>query len=326
MAMDEDPTVRLPRPAAMPGPPPVAGDAMPRAPGRRLALLAAAGGSAAALGAGAAWWMWPDPTPAPPQAAVAGVPRPQLAAPPLANTAELLAQSAALPTAFRWAANPLVWVLGFPDLRSQGRAMNRAAALLEKARTPRDRVLDDAALAEAIAADRRTEESWYVGHNYRASELARFLALAARDAVTLNPLEAWLGEQVALSRQVEPSRDAAFITLPALGPHVDGAMRAAILRHELGHGQFYTLPLFAAHVMRVWAEGFSEADRAELRRFLAAEGYDPALEEVMANESMAYLIYTDDRRFFDPARDLGWPDTRADRLRTLLRQGAPAEP
>ena len=152
------------------------------------------------------------------------------------------------------------------------------------------------------------------------------MALAARDGVTLNPLEAWLGEQVALSRQIEPSRDAAFISLPALGPQVDSGMRNAILRHELGHGQFYTLPLFAAHVMRVWTQGFTEADRTDLRRFLAAEGYDPGLDEVMANASMAYLIYTDDRRVFDPARDLGWPDTRADRLRVLLRVGAPVEP
>ncbi len=296
---------------------------------RRLILLAAGATAAVGLAAGAAWWLWPDGSRSPPADPPAMPPRPAaipVTAPPLLDTQALLAQAAAIPTAMRWASNPLVWVLGFPDLRSQGRAMNRAAALLEKAHTPRDRVLDDAALAAAIATDRRTEESWYFGQNYRASELARFLTLAARDGVTLNPLEAWLAEQVALSRQVEPGRDAAFITLPALGPQVDGTLRAAILRHELGHGQFFTMPLFAAHVMRVWAQGFTEADRSDFRRFLAAEGYDPALDEVMANEAMAYLLYTEDRRFFDPARDLGWPDTRADVLRALLRQGAPPEP
>ena len=317
MAMDDDPTVQL-----RPGPPPGVGrSGLLPGVGRRVGLLAG-GCAAVALGAGGLWWLG---RPAPP-AMPAAPPPVAILAPPLLNAAGLLAQVPAGPMAARWAANPLVWVLIFPDLRSQGRAMNRAAALLEKARTPRDRVLDDAALAQAILADRRTEESWYFGHNYRASELARFQALAALGSVPLIPLELWMLEQVARSRQVEPSRDAAFITLPAAGPQLDGATRAAILRHELGHGQFFTLPLFAAHVMRSWAEGFTEDDRRDLRQFLSAEGYDSGLEEVMANEAMAYLLYTEDRRFFDPARDLGWADSRAERLRALLRRGAPAEP
>jgi len=326
MAMDEDPTVRLPRPlpGAFPG---LASSAAPQ--GRRPFLLI--GGTVigmAAAGAAGWWLLMPGhesevAAPGPP---ARPVPRPVAEGPPLLDTAGLLAHVARAPTALRWAANPLVWLLDFPSLESQGRAMNRAAALLEKSSTPRDRVLDEATLAAAIAADRRTPETWYLGHNYRASELRRMAALAARDGVTLNPLEAWVMEQAELARQVEPSRDAAILSVPAIGPQLDAGMRAAILRHELGHGQFFTLPLFAAHVTRVWAQGFSESDRADMRRFLAAEGYDPALDEVMANEAMAYLLYTEERRFFDPARDLGWADSRAERLRGMFRAGAPAEP
>jgi general secretion pathway protein E len=100
----------------------------------------------------------------------------------------------------------------------------------------------------------------------------------------------------------------------------------SILRHELSHGPFFTLPLFAAHVMRVWEQGFTQAERDAIRTFLGREGYDVKQDEVMANEAMAYLLFTPDRRFFDPARDLGWSDAQADRLRALLREGAPDAP
>jgi hypothetical protein len=326
--MDEDDTVRLPRTAgtgrALP--------AAPRPPGRRKLLglwigIGAGAGALAAAGGGAWWWLRRPAMPVePPPARPPAEPPPPPEGPPASSADEILVNRAMEPMAMRWAPNPLVWVLDFPNLELQGRAMNRMAALLEKARTPRDRVLGDEALAGAITADGRTSSTWYFGHNYRASDLARFFQWAERDGVTLNPLELWVRELVELARQVDRSRDAAILTLPALGPHVDAAMRAAILRHELGHGQFFTLPFFAAHVMRIWERGLSEAERDTIRRFLGDEGYDTKQEEVMANEAMAYLLYTPDRRFFNPARDLGWSDEQADRIRAMLRSGAPEEP
>lgn len=299
-----------------------------RTPRRRLGVWVGLGaGTLALAGGGAFWWLRESDEPrpeTPPTASTA--PPPPAEGPPLLDIEGLVAHRAVAPTALRWAANPLVWVLDFPSLDTQGQAMNRAAALIEKQRTPRDRVLDDAALAEAIAADRRTTANWYFGHNYRASDLVRMFELAARDGIRLNPLELWLQEQVALSRRVDRGRDAAILTIPGIGPQVDAQLRRTILMHELGHGQFFTLPFFAVHVVRVWETGFTEAERADVRRFLASDGYDARLEEVMANEAMAYLLYTPDRRFFDPARDLGWSDVQAERLRVLLRAGAPEEP
>lgn len=334
--MDEDDTVRLPR-AAVPGGTPAAvaapAPAPPKLPRRDLTHLWIGLGAATALlaAAGGGVWWWnrtapPPPTPEPPQARPSTQPPPPPEGPPALSATEILMNRAAEPMAMRWAPNPLVWVLDFPNLELQGRAMNRIAALLEKARTPRDRVLSDEALAGAITADGRSSSNWYFGHNYRASDVARFFEWAERDGVALNPLELWVREQVELAQRVDRSRDAAILTLPAIGAHVDGTMRAAILRHELGHGQFFTLPFFAAHVMRVWERGFSEAERAAVRRFLGAEGYDTRQEEMMANEAMAYLLYTPDRRFFDPARDLGWSDDQANRIRGMLRSGAPEEP
>ncbi len=316
MDVDDDATMRLPRVAPAP-------------PRRRLARWLGAAGGLVLLGAGglAAVRFWPRPGVEPAPGPAAAPPGIILAAPPpLLNHAGLLAHQAREPTALRWSANPLVWVLDFPSLDMQGQAMNRAAALIEKAGTPRDRVLDDAALAAAIAAGGRRPDTWYFGHNYRASDLARMARLAAAAGIALNPLERWVQEQVAAARRLEPGREAAFLTLPAIGPEVDAQTRASILMHELGHGQFMTQPLFAAHVMRVWSEGFSEAERRAMRRFLGDDGYDTAQEEMMANEAMAYLLYTPDRRFFDPARDLGWSDAQTARLRAMLRAGAPPEP
>ncbi|MBB3896874.1 hypothetical protein [Roseococcus suduntuyensis] len=251
---------------------------------------------------------------------------PPLLAPPSRGHAEIAAHVATRPTLFRWDANPLVFVLDFPDLASQGAAMNRAAALIEKARTPRDRVLDDTALAAAIAADRNTPDDYYFGHNYRASDLARMFALAERDGIALNPQEEWLREQVALVRSLAPGRDAAILTVPGLGPEVTPALRAAILRHELAHGQFFTLPMFAAHVMTVWHRGMTEQERAAIRAFLGREGYDTAQEEMMANEAMAYILHTPDREVFDPVRELGWDEAQVARIRALFAEGAPPEP
>lgn len=291
---------------------------------RRGVAAAGLGVVILALG-GAAFWWWPSAevpsVPVPPPADP-----PRAAAPPLLDQAGILAHVAREPTALRWSANPRVWVLDFPTLASQGAAFNRTAALIEKAATPRDHVLDDAALAAAIAADRRTAEDWYFGHNYRLSDLERMVALADRAGLRLNPTEAWLREQMALARRLEPGVEVAVLGIPAIGMRVDAQMRASILRHELAHGQFFTMPVFAAQVMAVWQTGFTEAERRAMRDFLARDGYDTAQEELMANEAMAYLLHTPDRRFFDPARDLGWSDAQADRLRALLRERAPDQP
>ncbi|PZW51015.1 hypothetical protein C8P66_101232 [Humitalea rosea] len=330
LPLDEDATVRLTLPVV----PPIApsGEA-PVRHGRRALLCTICAGLA--VGAGAGGWLWSRRRPAerlqaesPPVAAaqVAQPPPPLPAPPPSLDRAGLLAHRAVVPTALRWSANPLVWVLDFPSLEQQGQAMNRAAALIEKAHTPRDRVLDDAALAAAIAADRRTPATWYYGHDYRGSSLARLFDLAEEAKLVLTPSEAWVGEQLRLAMRLEPSRDLAFLTVVAEGPGVDASIRDSVLLHELGHGQFFTQPFFAAHVLRVWDQGFTEAEREAVRRFLAADGYDTAQEELMANEAMAYLLYTPDRRLFDPVRDLGWSDAQAEQLRATLRLRAPAEP
>jgi len=239
---------------------------------------------------------------------------------PVLDEAALLAHAAPVPRLFRLRENPLVFILDFPSLDEQGAAMNRLAALVEKAGQPRDRLLDDAGLARAISESGDSAATYYYGHNYRASDIDRFFALAWRDRIALTPGEEWLRLQHATARELVGDVDFAMLSVPAVERRVDIAMRAAILHHEIGHGHFFTRPSFAAHVNRIWREVFTEAERAAFRRFLSSEGYDQQLEEVMVNETMAFTAFTPDRRFFN-AGMVGLTEARLQALRTAFLSG-----
>lgn len=296
---------------------------------------------AGAVAAGGVWWwrgsvpLEPPPKPDLPSASLAPAARPGTPAPvapaaslaeigpAIATQADILAHRANTPTMFRLDVNPRIFVADFPNLDQQGAAFNRTAALIEKAGLPRDRVLDDAALSAAITRSGDTPGTYYYGHNYRGRDLERFFALAERDGIRLTPEETWLRQEIARIRRLVPAPgEFAVISVPGLEERVDDAMRRAILQHEIGHGHFFTDARFAAHVERIWREDFTEMERAAFRAFLAREGYDPAIEEVMINEAMAYLIFTPDPRFFTPSH-AGLTDARADALRAVLRQVAP---
>jgi len=296
MAPRKDDTVRLPhaRPFAVPrraarrgGPPP-------------WLIPAAAGAALLALAGGATLLLWPAAAP-PAPAPVAALPAIERI--PLATEAEILASRAPDLAIRRLATNPAVLVLDFPSLAEQARMLNRIAALVEKAGLPRDRVLDDAALAAAIRAGGTTADTFYYGHNYRASDLARFFGLADRDGVRLNAEEERLRTLLRDIGWLSLGAHGAVVSIPHAGvePWLDGRARAAMLRHELSHGEFFTNPAFEAAAWRFWREMLTEPERTRFRTALAAESYDPALEEVMANEAQAFLFNTPDERFFNPA-------------------------
>jgi hypothetical protein len=254
---------------------------------------------------------------APPPVAAEPV-RPTLAL-PVRGFAEMLAQRIAEPSLARLAENPRILVLDFPDLESQAAMLNRVAALVEKAGLPRERVLGEAEMAEVIAATGQPAALFYIGHNYRSRDLARFVALAARDGIALNPQEAWLREAAALLGP-DPF---ALISLPQPSVIFDAAARETILRHEVAHGFFFTDDAFAAALTRLWREAFTPSERAGFETFLAREGYDAAIEELVVNEAMAYLLFTPDPRFFRPGL-AGLDEAGAARLRNLFRTVVPA--
>jgi hypothetical protein len=321
MAQDEDPTLvlRRPLPAARIAPP------MAAAPPRRSAAIGM-GLAVALLGvAGGGWWFLGGPPPVTTAPVVA--PAPALVPAPaftVLDEAGMLAHRDSTARMLRLAGNPAVFVIDFPSLDEQGAAMNRIAALVEKAGLPRERVLDDAELAAAIARAGDTPATWYFGHNYRGADVARFFRLAARDGVRLGAAEAWLEARFREARAAVPEgAEIAVLSMAAPGRLVDEAGRAAILRHELGHGLFATTPAYAAHIRLVWRERFSDAERAAFRGFLAREGYDATNEELMLDEAQAYLLHTPDPRFFNAAL-VGLEEAQVSRLRFLMREGAPS--
>jgi hypothetical protein len=188
------------------------------------------------------------------------------------------------------------------------------AALVEKAATPRDRVLDDLALNQAITDCGDTVESYYYGHDYKAADLARFFALAQQEGVALNAHELWLKTLLRQLGWLSPGANGALITLPAATPPVSEEMRAVILHHEISHGAFYTIPQYAAYATQFW-NGLTPADRAAFTNFLGAQGYDTHDTTLMLNETQAYLVFTRDPRFFN-ASVVGMTQPQIDALRT----------
>jgi hypothetical protein len=218
-----------------------------------------------------------------------------------------------------------VLVLDFPTLLEQGRMLNRVAAFIEKKDSPHDRVLDDSGLDEAIRKSGTTVETFYYGHDYRAADLARFLATAQHDGVRLNADEERLRGLVAEEGWRNGQAVGALISVPREGADsfVDATVRNVILHHELSHGEYFTNAAYAGYSRTFWATTLNADDRAHFRRFLEAQGYDPGLEDVMVNETQAYLMHTPDARFFS-ARDVDLPLSRLDALRSAFLGGMPA--
>ena len=148
---------------------------------------------------------------------------------------------------------------------------------------------------------------------------------AAIDAsgTPMSPGEAWLRAEVT-AWGWQPGVNAALITLaqddPAAG--LDPVVRATILRHELSHGLYFTSPAYARYSQQFFAGVLTEAERGRFRSFLAGEGYDTALGDLVVNETQAYLMHTANKQFFNAAA-VGIPDNRLDVLRGLFLIGMP---
>jgi hypothetical protein len=205
---------------------------------------------------------------------------------------------------FRLTQAPAVLVLAFPSMHEQALMLDRVGAFVEKAGMPHDRVLPDAELLAHIAQLGEDFDSFYYGHDYRAADLARFFATADADGVTLDADESALRTLLTTAGMLRPGAVGAVISLPPLSvqPPVDARSRAAILRHEVSHGVYFTNPAYAAYTEHFWAAVMTDHERAAFRKMLGGEGYDTGNEDLMRNEMQAYLVHTPDRRFFEPSR------------------------
>ena len=308
-------------------------------------LIVAAGAALLlVIAGGAGWWMWPRPPArvasvpsqvvpapsAPPAGLATPSPAPQVAPAPAfaietANEDEILHDSPTGLTVFRLSSNPHILVLDFASLHEQGMMLNRVAALIEKEKLPRDRVMNDAELAGAIQATGDTVETYYYGHDYSADALARFFSLAEQDRIELNPEEQRLHALLQQVGWLNAGGSGGLISIPAVAADkkITLAARNAILRHELSHGEFFSDPNYAAYVHHFWLTALTEQERAGVRRFLGKEEYDTHEEELMYNEMQAYLMFTRDPLFFTPDM-AGLTRARLAELQEKFLAGMPA--
>jgi hypothetical protein len=306
----------------------------PRARRSHAPIVIAAVVAVLLAGSAAGWLLWPQPATPPPVVASA----PASTAPPAATapaTPAFAIETASeqqirdhVPTdltVFRFADNPRILVLDFASLHDQGRMLNRVAALVEKAGLPHDRVVSDTELSAAISARGDTVETFYYGHDYATASIVRFFGLADSAKIELDRQEERLRALLVQEGWFTPGVTAALITLPAVGSSLKmtQAARAAILRHELSHGEFFSNPGYAEYVHNFWLTSLTEAERAAIRGFLGKEEYDTGNEELMFNEMQAYLMFTRDPQFFS-AGQAGLSDACLADLQSRFLTGMPA--
>lgn len=239
--------------------------------------------------------------------------------PPGRSETEILAQRADTLIVGRFGPNQQILVLDFPSLTAQGLAFNRMAAFIEKRGMPRDRVLTDQELADALLLDNSDVATYYYGHDYRAEDVRRFFATARKQNLALGRAEQELYAILDREGMLAVSANTTVISIPREGsdPFVDASGRASLLRHELSHGEYFTNPIYASFVRRFWSDEMTAADREDFRRFLSQQGYDGNSDDLMANETQAHLMHTTDGRYFN-ARDCGIPRDRIMALRAVF--------
>jgi hypothetical protein len=216
--------------------------------------------------------------------------------------------------------------------------MNRAAAFLEKADAPRDRVLGDSELATLIARHGDNAQTFYQGHDYTADQLARFFATARRQRQALNPQEERLLHLLLLKKVLAGQGPAyiaqglqAIVTYTAIQSDdartpqdetIDARRRESVLLHELSHGLFLTNAAYRRHCWQFWRDRLSADERARFRRLLSSMHYDLGNEELLVNEMQALLMHTPDERAFSAA-SLVLGQAQLDSLRSRFRRGMP---
>lgn len=281
------------------------------------------------------WYFWGDGGRVP----EAQSPELQVKVAPAASFAEIVNSVSPSLRVHRLAGNEQILVLDFPDLIGQAQALNRLAVLVEKHDAPRDRVLNDVELAAFIAGSGTSAVTLYFGHDYRASDIARFFNLAQAGGVALNPDELALRDLLIGYRFLRAA-DAGYAAVPPAqalvsvvqlqaddpatpqDETVDPGLRETILYHELSHGVFFTDKAYREHSERYWRQELSAAERLLFRNFLSSAGYDPMNERIMINEMQAFLMHTPDTRAFSAAH-LGVNEVMLTALRYRFAKGAP---
>lgn len=262
-----------------------------------------------------------------------------LPSPVAAEYASILANKAQTTTVFEYEGRASLTIIDFPTLNEQGKMFNRVVALVERMGAPRERVLGNEELAQFIRSVGKTEATLAYGNDFLVAELVVFFNLAELGGVELNAQELAL-RQFLMERRLMMHRmgfyqavipQAVILSIPqespggAGGPPVSSLARKTILSHEISHGEYYTNPAYAKYCRHFWRSVMTDQQRAAFRKFLSDSSYNPDNEEMMINETQAYLMYTPDPRAFNAAM-LGLSDRDIALLRQRFREGNPEAP
>lgn len=246
-------------------------------------------------------------------ASVPATPRPPAILVEVADGTAIMQHRATNLTIYRMAENPDIMVLDFASLHDQGQMLNRLAAMVEKNGVPHDRVLDDAGLDRVIRDKKAEPDTFYYGHDYGLASIEAFFAAADRQHLALSPDE----EQLRALIGQEHPKAVISIPQPNAKAGVDASMRETIFKHERSHGEYFSNPAYAAFARQFWTATLTEAERTGFKHYLETDDYDPAILDLMINETQAYLVHTRDPRFFKPAA-AGLAQAEVDRLRSIF--------
>lgn len=240
---------------------------------------------------------------------------------------------------FEYGDRSLTLIIDFPDLVEQGKMFNRVVALIERIGAPRSRVMNNEELAQFIRSVGKNESTFAYGNDFLISELVVFFNLADMGNIQLNAQEIALrkklidyrlmAERTGFYQALKPQ--AVILSIPqetagrSGGPQVSALARKTILMHEISHAEYYTNRLYANYCRHFWRNIMTEEQRTAFRKFLSSSSYNPDNEEMMVNETQAYLLYTPDPRAFN-ARLVGLREKEVESLRTRFFNGFPEAP
>ena len=250
---------------------------------------------------------------------------------------QILNSSSTQLAVWRFTGNPNILIFDFPGLAYQGRSFNRITQFTEQQSSePYPRVLTEQEMAARLAASRRSESDFAFGHDVMVHELVKFFNFAVRDKIELNSDEAAIKDFLLEQGLIRVFRDifqavspnTVILSIPqiqektATQPLINRAARFAVLMHELAHGEYYSNPYYAKYCDRFWFESLSEQQRSYFKKFLGQYNYALGNEDLLINETQAYLMFTPDPHSFS-AKKLGVADVELEAMRDAFRKGKP---
>lgn len=238
---------------------------------------------------------------------------------------------------WQYAGNSDIYIFDFPNLTQQGKTFNRITQLTEQYNEPYKRVLTNHEIERYLASIRRTQANMAFGNDVLVSELVLFFNLAENDKVVLNPEELMLLDFAVSQGLIRVWRkfyqavrpNAVILSIPQTQekrtnePRITELARRTVFSHEISHGEFYSNPYYARYCAHFWNNVLTEAQRNVFKKFLSKYNYSVNGDELLINETQAYLLFTPDPSSFS-AEKLGITDEELEGMRKAFRKGMPA--